>query len=92
MRERTAGKPCMYSKYGSFEPLLFLVQFFTENSKNIDEEDWFPMTPDLDLEEVGDKIEDSLQVARDLTHRLGDLNKEMVDYMATYAEKKASNK
>ncbi|XP_076439302.1 uncharacterized protein LOC143278152 isoform X3 [Babylonia areolata] len=67
-------------------------EFFTENSKNMEEEDWFPSTPDLDLEEVGDKIEDSLQVARDLTQRLGDLNKEMVDYMATYAEKKASNK
>ena len=68
------------------------TQFFTENSKEIDKEDWFPTTPDLDLEEVGDKIDDSLQTARDLSKRLGELNKEMVEYMANYAEKKASNK
>nr|KAG5685995.1 hypothetical protein BaRGS_028328 [Batillaria attramentaria] len=66
--------------------------FFMENSKKVDEEDWFPTTPDMDLEEVGEKIEDSLQVAQNLTKKLGELNKEMIDFMANYAEKKASNK
>ncbi|KAL8615078.1 hypothetical protein ACOMHN_013612 [Nucella lapillus] len=75
-----------------FRLLQQVNEFFTENSNNIEGEDWFPSSPDLDLEEVGDKIEDSLQVARVLSHRLGDLNKEMVDFMANYAEKRASNK
>ena len=74
------------------ERTIFYFQFFTENSKKIDEEDWFPTTPDMDLDEVGEKIDNSIQVARDLSKKLGDLNKEMLEYMANYAEKKASNK
>ncbi|PVD36226.1 hypothetical protein C0Q70_03202 [Pomacea canaliculata] len=67
-------------------------EFFTENSKKIDDEDWFPTTPDMDLDDVSEKIEDGLHVAQELSRRLGDLHKDMVEYMATYAEKKASNK
>ncbi|XP_071098823.1 putative leucine-rich repeat-containing protein DDB_G0290503 [Haliotis cracherodii] len=67
-------------------------EFFMENSKSYEEEDWFPGTPDIDLEDVADKIDDSLKTANDLTKRLGELNKEIVDCLAAYAEKKATNK
>ena len=63
-----------------------------ENSKSFEEEDWFPKTPDLDLDDVHDSIEDSLETAHTLTRRLGELNREIVDYLAQYAEKKASSK
>ncbi|XP_035829519.1 cingulin, partial [Aplysia californica] len=67
-------------------------EFFMENSKRIDEEDWFPTTPDIDLDEMSSTVEESLSHAHELTNRLSDLNKEMVDYMANLAERKASNK
>ncbi|XP_041356071.1 uncharacterized protein LOC121373472 [Gigantopelta aegis] len=67
-------------------------EFFMENSKSIEDEDWFPKTPDLDLDDVQDSIEESLDTAYTLTRRLGELNREIVDYLATYAEKKASSK
>ncbi|XP_067653461.1 putative leucine-rich repeat-containing protein DDB_G0290503 [Haliotis asinina] len=67
-------------------------EFFMENSKSYEEEDWFPGTPDIDLEDVADKIDGSLKTANDLTKRLGELNKEIVDCLAAYAEKKATNK
>ncbi|XP_059162695.1 myb-like protein V [Physella acuta] len=67
-------------------------QFFTENSKNIDEEDWFPTTPDMDLEEASNTVEDTLSHAHELSRKLAELNREMVSYMASSIEKKASNK
>ncbi|GFN98092.1 centrosome-associated protein cep250-like isoform x1 [Plakobranchus ocellatus] len=67
-------------------------EFFMENNKLIDEEDWFPTTPDMDLEEISNSVEDSLAHAHALTNRLGELNREMVDYVAALAEKKASSK
>ncbi|RUS69913.1 hypothetical protein EGW08_022325, partial [Elysia chlorotica] len=67
-------------------------EFFMENTKLIDEEDWFPTTPDMDLEEISNSVEDSLAHAHALTNRLGELNREMVDYVAALAEKKASSK
>ena len=35
-----------------FQIFSYFFQFFMENTKLIDEEDWFPTTPDMDLEEV----------------------------------------
>ncbi|CAL1539572.1 unnamed protein product [Lymnaea stagnalis] len=67
-------------------------EFFMENCKNIDEEDWFPTTPDMDLDEVSNTVEDSLNHAHELTKRLAELNKDMIKYMGAAAEKKASNK
>ncbi|GFS04023.1 centrosome-associated protein CEP250-like isoform X1 [Elysia marginata] len=67
-------------------------EFFMENTKLIDQEDWFPTTPDMDLEEISNNVEDSLAHAHALTNRLGELNREMVDYVAALAEKKASSK
>lgn len=29
-----------------------VFQFFMENSKTVDEEEWFPSTPEIDLDEV----------------------------------------
>ncbi|KAL5020532.1 hypothetical protein ScPMuIL_003424 [Solemya velum] len=67
-------------------------EFFITNSKSYEEEDWFPKTPDLDLEDVGLQVEDSLSTAEELARRLGDLNKEMVDWLTNYAHTKATSK
>ncbi|XP_055872551.1 golgin subfamily A member 3-like isoform X5 [Biomphalaria glabrata] len=75
-----------------FRLLQQVNEFFKENSKNIDEEDWFPTTPDMDHDEVSSKVEDSLSYAQSLTKRLAELNKDMITYMTTMAEKKASHK
>uniref|UniRef100_A0A2C9JUR4 Uncharacterized protein n=1 Tax=Biomphalaria glabrata TaxID=6526 RepID=A0A2C9JUR4_BIOGL len=41
---------------------------------------------------VSSKVEDSLSYAQSLTKRLAELNKDMITYMTTMAEKKASHK
>ncbi|KAJ8311753.1 hypothetical protein KUTeg_011108 [Tegillarca granosa] len=66
--------------------------FFMDNSKSYEEEDWYPGTPDVDLDDVSQKIEDSLETAGELAQRLGQLNQEMVDWLSNYAITKASNK
>ena len=42
--------------------------------------------------QISNSVEDSLAHAHALTNRLGELNREMVDYVAALAEKKASSK
>lgn len=63
-----------------------------ENSKSFEEEDWFPHTPDIDLDDVAEQIEDSLVMAAALTTRLGELNREMVEFVANNTMAKASTK
>ena len=67
-------------------------EFFMENSKSYEEEDWFPKTPDMDLDDVAEKVEESLSKADDLANRLGDLNQEMISWLSNYAINKASSK
>ncbi|XP_013417598.1 nuclear mitotic apparatus protein 1 isoform X2 [Lingula anatina] len=67
-------------------------EFFIENSSTFDEEDLRKGSPDIDLDEVAVKITDSLNTAAELTQRISDLNKEMVEYLTNYAQAKAGNK
>ena len=63
------------------------------NANSVDEDDDLTsMTPDLDMEEVQERIEDSLKTAEELTHRLADINQEMIEFLVNYANQKASNK
>lgn len=63
-----------------------------ENSKSVEEEDWFPKTPDLDLDDAAENIDQSLNKAEDLANRLGEINQEMVNWLSNYAINKASSK
>ena len=63
-----------------------------ENSSRFEEEESTLRSPELDLDHVTDAVENSLKVAGELAQRLGDLNKEMVDYMYSYAQAKTSTK
>ncbi|XP_063437059.1 golgin subfamily A member 4-like isoform X10 [Mytilus trossulus] len=67
-------------------------EFFMENSKSVEEEDWFPKTPDLDLDDAAENIDQSLNKAEDLANRLGEINQEMVNWLSNYAINKASSK
>lgn len=67
-------------------------EFFMENSKSYEEEDWFPKTPDFDLDDAAVKVEESLTKADELASRLGELNQEMVTWLSNYAINKASSK
>ena len=51
-----------------------------------------PPTPDVDLDEVQQSVTESLDTAKELTNRIAELNREMVDYMYQYANAKAGNK
>lgn len=63
-----------------------------ENSNRFEEEEAALQMPDIDMDDMAEAVEDSLQTAADLTKRLGDLNKEMVEYMYSYAQAKATSK
>ncbi|CAC5411825.1 unnamed protein product [Mytilus coruscus] len=72
--------------------LQHVNEFFMENSKSYEEEDWFPKTPDLDLDDVAEQVDESLNKAEDLANRLGEINQEMVNWLSNYAINKASSK
>ncbi|XP_052059105.1 myosin heavy chain, striated muscle-like isoform X5 [Mytilus californianus] len=72
--------------------LQHVNEFFMENSKSYEEEDWFPKTPDLDLDDAAVKVDESLNKAEDLANRLGEINQEMVNWLSNYAINKASSK
>ena len=63
-----------------------------ENTTKFDEDETAIKTPDLDLDEMAETVEETLKVAGGLAERLGELNKDMVEYMYQYAQAKASNK
>ncbi len=65
-----------------------------DNTAKFEQENLGSNSPEmeLDLDDVAESVEDSLKTAGDLAKRLGELNKEMTDYMYTYAQAKASNK
>ncbi|ESO89704.1 hypothetical protein LOTGIDRAFT_164724 [Lottia gigantea] len=65
-------------------------EFFLDSIRNF--EDDVPNTPDVDLEDVTHKIDESLDVARGLATRLGDINQDIIEYLLNYAENKAKNK
>lgn len=75
-----------------FNFLFSLPQFFNDTTHRWEEEELNPSTPDVDLDEVQQSVNESLDTARDLTNRISELNKEMVDYMYQYANAKAGNK
>ena len=63
-----------------------------ENATKIDEDDSAVPTPDIELDDMMETIDDTLKKTEDLATKLGDLNKEMVGYMYEYAHAKASTK
>ena len=63
-----------------------------ENASKIDDDDAQIKTPEIELDDMMDTIDDTLKRTEDLAQRLGDLNKEMVNYMYDYAQAKASTK
>ncbi|KAK6184644.1 hypothetical protein SNE40_007078 [Patella caerulea] len=66
-------------------------EFFTESMKIFDDDE-MPSTPDVDLDDVTYKIDETLDVAHGLANRLGEINQEIIDYLLRYAENKAKNK
>ena len=68
------------------------VQFFMENATRIDEEDTLLQTPDIELDDMMDTIDDTLKHTEQLALKLGDLNKEMVNCMFEYAQKQDTKK
>ncbi|XP_033725875.1 myosin-6-like isoform X4 [Pecten maximus] len=67
-------------------------EFFMDNSKSYEEEDWYPKTPDIDLDDCSSKIEESLSTAKELTEKISTINADMVEWLTTYAINKASTK
>lgn len=62
------------------------------NTRNFEKENWDDPTPEIDLDDVSSKIEDSLNTAEELTGRLAEINKEMVSYLTSHASHKGSHK
>ncbi len=63
-----------------------------ENAQKMDDDDMRVQSPDLDLDDMAETVEETLKTTEDLAKRLGELNKEMMEYMYNYAQAKASNK
>lgn len=63
-----------------------------DNTNKFEEDETAIRTPDIDLDEMADTIETTLKTTEDLAERLGELNKDIVEYMYQWAQAKASNK
>lgn len=63
-----------------------------DNANSFEDEEISLQSPDVDLDSMADSVEESLKTADELANRLGEINKEMVEYMYHYAQAKASNK
>ena len=63
-----------------------------QNAQKLDDDDIRIKSPDLDLDDMAETVEETLKTTEDLAKRLGELNKEMMEYMYNYAQAKASNK
>lgn len=61
-------------------------------TKPAEEEPLFSPSPDINIEEIGHSIEETLDSADRLTDRLGELNSQMVDWLTNFAINKASTK
>ena len=75
-----------------FKIFISRTQFFMQNAQKLDDDDIRIKSPDLDLDDMAETVEETLKTTEDLTKRLGELNKEMMEYMYNYAQAKASNK
>ncbi|KAI8500649.1 hypothetical protein Bbelb_214670 [Branchiostoma belcheri] len=76
----------------SMERLQLLVQlneFFVVNSAT-KEEDTFPMSPDIDLDDVADSVRSALDTAEKAVLRLGQLNHDLVAFVGTHISAKDS--
>lgn len=65
-------------------------EFFMDATKPPEEEPLFSPSPDINIEEIGHSIEETLDSADRLTDRLGELNSQMVDWLTNFAINKAS--
>ena len=63
-----------------------------ENQAKFEEEETAIRSPELDLDEMSETVEETLKTTEGLAERLGELNKDIVDYMYQWAQNKASNK
>ncbi|XP_065929260.1 uro-adherence factor A isoform X6 [Magallana gigas] len=67
-------------------------EFFMDATKPAEDEPLFSPSPDINIEEIGHSIEETLDSADRLTDRLGELNSQMVDWLTNFAINKASTK
>ncbi|XP_061170471.1 myosin-10-like isoform X3 [Saccostrea echinata] len=67
-------------------------EFFMDATAPQEEEPLFSPSPDINIEEIGQSIEETLDSADRLADRLGELNSQMVDWLTNYAINKASSK
>ena len=63
-----------------------------DNANKFEEEETALRIPDLDLEEAQEVVEETLATAESLAKRLGEINKEMADYMYEWARQQANTK
>ncbi|XP_048750682.2 myosin heavy chain, striated muscle-like isoform X3 [Ostrea edulis] len=67
-------------------------EFFMDATRPPEEEPLYAPSPDINIEEIGQSIEDTLDSADRLTDRLGELNAQMVEWLTNFAINKASSK
>nr|XP_022305371.1 uncharacterized protein LOC111112260 isoform X1 [Crassostrea virginica] len=67
-------------------------EFFMDATKPPEDEPLYAPSPDINIEEIGHSIEETLDSADRLADRLGELNSQMVDWLSNYAINKASTK
>lgn len=85
-------KKFIQSKSVYFNQCFIPLQFFMDATKPPEEEPLFSPSPDINIEEIGHSIEETLDSADRLTDRLGELNSQMVDWLTNFAINKASTK
>lgn len=83
---------CIQSNSVYFNQCFYSLQFFMDATKPAEEEPLFSPSPDINIEEIGHSIEETLDSADRLTDRLGELNSQMVDWLTNFAINKASTK
>jgi hypothetical protein len=72
--------------------LNFFEKFFVENATLLEDDDMLLQSPDLDLEEMEDAVEETLRQAESLGEKLVNLKKGLDDHMHNLSQMKGSNK
>ncbi|XP_074660245.1 uncharacterized protein LOC141912760 isoform X2 [Tubulanus polymorphus] len=68
-------------------------EFFMENGNKLEDDDTaYTTSPDVDMDDVSNAIEESIEYTEILIHRVGQINKDIVECLANYAQNKAGSK
>ncbi|KAK2167421.1 hypothetical protein LSH36_28g08000 [Paralvinella palmiformis] len=67
-------------------------EFFVENATLLEEDDMLLQSPDLDLEEMEDAVEETLKQTENLAQKLSNLKKGLDEHMHNLAQIKGSTK